>query len=128
MRIPMEITFRHMEPSPAVEARIREKAEKLDRFSAQIMACRVVVEAPHEHKHQGKLFHVRIDLTVPGGELVVSRGHNHQSHAHEDVYVALRDAFDAAKRLLEDYTRQQRGDVKAHSKPPSPLPSEEEIE
>lgn len=128
MRIPMEITFRHMDPSPAVEARIREKAEKLDRFSAQIMACRVVVEAPHEHKHQGKLFHVRIDLTVPGGELVVSRGHNHQSHAHEDVYVALRDAFDAAKRRLEDYTRQQRGDVKAHSKPPSPLPIEEEAE
>ena len=126
MRIPMEITFRHMDPSPAVEARIREKAEKLDRFSAHVMSCRVVVEAPHEHKSQGKLFHVRIDLTVPGGELVVSRGHGHQSHAHEDVYVALRDAFDAAKRRLEDYSHQQRGDVKAHSKPQAPVLPEEE--
>jgi ribosomal subunit interface protein len=122
----MEITFRHMEPSPAVEARIHEKAEKLERFSAHLTSCRVVVEAPHEHKHQGKLFHVRIDLTVAGGELVVSRGHHHQSHAHEDVYVALRDAFDVARRQLEEYSRQQRGDVKAHSRPQSPLPVEEE--
>lgn len=126
MRIPLEITFRHMDLSPAMEARIREKAEKLDRFYQHVMALRVVVEAPHEHKSQGKLFHVRIDLTVPGGELLVSRGHHHQSQAHEDVYVALRDAFDVAKRRLEDYSRQQRGDVKAHSKPNTPpLPEEE---
>lgn len=117
MRIPMEITFRHMEPSPALEARIREKAEKLDRFYEHVMALRVAVEAPHEHKSQGRLFHVRIDMTVPGGELVVSKGHHHQSQAHEDVYVALRDAFDVAKRRLEEYSRQQRGDVKSHSKP-----------
>lgn len=125
MRIPMEITFRHMDPSPAVEARIHEKAEKLDRFYENVIGMRVVVEAPHEHKNQGKLFHVRIDLTVPGGELVVSKGHHHQSQAHEDVYVALRDAFDVAKRRLEEYSRQQRGDVKAHSKPEAPLPAEE---
>ncbi|MEW6676615.1 MAG: HPF/RaiA family ribosome-associated protein [Pseudomonadota bacterium] len=117
MRIPLEITFRHMDTSEALETRIREKAEKLDRFYQHVMGIRVVVEAPHEHKHQGKLFHVRIDLTVPGGELVVSKGHHHQSHAHEDVYVALRDAFDVAKRRLEEYSRQQRGDVKAHSLP-----------
>ena len=117
MRIPMEITFRHMEPSPALEERIRAKAEKLDHFYQHVMACHVVVEAPHEHRHQGNLFHVRIDLTVPGGELLVSRGHHHQSHAHEDVYVALRDAFDTARRQLEEYSRQQRGDIKAHSLP-----------
>jgi ribosomal subunit interface protein len=115
-----------MEPSPALEARIREKAEKLDHFYEHIMACRVVVEAPHEHQHQGKLFQVRIDLTVPGGELLVSRGHHHQSHAHEDVYVALRDAFDTARRRLEEYSRQQRGDVKAHSQPQAASVSGEE--
>lgn len=125
MRIPLEITFRHMEPSPALEARIREKAAKLDRFHDDVMGLRVAVEAPHEHKSQGKLFHVRIDLTVPGGELVVSKGHHHQSQAHEDVYVALRDAFDVAKRRLEEFSRQQKGDVKAHSKPAAPLPVEE---
>ena len=124
MRIPMEITFRHMESSPALEARIQEKAEKLDRFYEHVMGMRVLVEAPHEHKSQGKLFHVRIDLTVPGGELVVSKGHHHQSQAHEDVYVALRDAFEVAKRRLEEYSRQQRGDVKSHSKPQTPQPEE----
>lgn len=125
MRIPLEITFRHMDASPALEARIREKAEKLDRFYAHVMALKVAVEAPHEHKTQGKLFHVRIDIKVPGGELVVSKGRHHQSQAHEDVYVALRDAFDVARRRLEEYSRLQRGDVKSHSKPQAPAAVEE---
>jgi ribosomal subunit interface protein len=114
MRIPLEITFRHMQPSEALEAKIREKAEKLEQFYASVMGCRVVVEAPHEHHRQGNLFHVSIDITVPNGELPVTRGHHHRSHAHEDVYVALRDAFDVARRRLEDYGRKQRGNVKAH--------------
>lgn len=117
MRIPLEVTFRHMEPSAAAEARIAEKVAKLEQFYSQITRCQVVVEAPHEHSRQGKLFHVSIDITVPGGELLITRGHHHQSHAHEDVYVAIRDAFDAAKRRLEDYARQQRGDVKHHQRP-----------
>jgi ribosomal subunit interface protein len=102
-----------MEPSAAVEAKIRERAAKLDRFYDRIMGCRVVVEAPHRRHHQGKLFHVRVDLTVPGGELAVSRepaGHR----AYEDVYVAIRDAFDAVQRQLEDYARRQRGALKTH--------------
>lgn len=117
MRIPLEVIFRHMEPSAAAEARIAEKVAKLEQFYDQLTRCQVVVEAPHEHHRQGKLFHVSIDLTVPGGELLVTRGHHHQSHAHEDVYVAIRDAFDAARRRLEDYARQQRGDVKRHAQP-----------
>ena len=117
MRIPLEVTFRHMEPSAAAEARIAEKVDKLEQLYSQLTRCHVIVEAPHEHHRQGKLFHVSIDLTVPGAELLVTRGHNHQSHAHEDVYVAIRDAFDAAKRRLEDYARQQRGDVKHHASP-----------
>jgi len=117
MRIPLEVTFRHMEPSAAAEARIAEKVAKLEQFFSQLTRCHVIVEAPHEHNRQGKLFQASIDLTVPGGELLVTRGHNHQSHAHEDLYVAIRDAFDAAKRRLEDYARQQRGDVKQHAQP-----------
>jgi ribosomal subunit interface protein len=117
MRIPLEVTFRHMEPSAAAEARIAEKVAKLEQIHSGITRCHVVVEAPHEHNRQGKLFHVGIDLTLPGGELLVTRGHHHQSHAHEDVYVAIRDAFDSAKRRLDDYTRQQRGDVKHHQQP-----------
>lgn len=123
MRIPLEVTFRHMEPSAAAEARIAEKVAKLEQIHDQLTRCQVIVEAPHEHSRQGKLFHVSIDMTVPGGELLVTRGHHHQSHAHEDVYVAIRDAFDAAKRRLEDYARQQRGEVKRHT-----LPVAEQVE
>ena len=114
MQIPLQITFRDMEPSDAVEAKIREKAEKLDRFHDHIMSCRVVVEMPHQHHNQGKLFHVTVDITVPGSEIVANHASD-QNHAHEDPYVAIRDAFDAAKRQLEDYVRRRRGQVKNHA-------------
>ena len=118
MRIPLEVTFRHMESSAAAEARIAEKVAKLEQLYSQLTRCHVTVEAPHEHHRQGKLFHVSIDLTMPGTELVITRGHNHQSHAHEDVYVAIRDAFDAARRRLEEFVQQQRGEVKHREPPP----------
>lgn len=102
-----------MPPSEAIEAHIREKAAKLDLFYDRITRCRVVVEAPHRHHHKGKLFNVRIDMTVPGGELVVNRDPSKRA-AHEDVYVAIRDAFDAARRKLQDFARRQRGDTKTH--------------
>lgn len=116
MQLPLQITFRHMEPSPSVEAHIRERAEGLDRFFGRIMACRVVVEASARHHHKGKLYHVRVDLTVPGREIVVKRDPS-EHHAHEDILVAVRDAFDAVRRQLEDHARGTRGDVKAHGEP-----------
>lgn len=109
MKLQLQITTRDIPHSEALESHIRQKAEKLETFYPQIMGCRIVVEVPHKHKHQGNLFNVRLDITVPGKELVVTREPN------EDVYVALRDAFDAAKRQLEDYGRRQRGEVKAHA-------------
>ena len=117
MQIPLQITFRDMEPSDAVEAKIREKAAKLDHFYEHVMACRIMVEAPHGHHHQGRLYHVRIDVTVPDGELLVTHEHHHKDHSHEDVYVAMRDAFDAMQRQLEDYARKRRGKVKTHETP-----------
>jgi ribosomal subunit interface protein len=117
MQLPLQITFQNMEASPAVEAKIREKAEKLDRFHEHIMSCRVVVEPFAQHHHQGKLYQVRIDITVPGGEIVVSR-ESGLNHAHEDVYVALRDAFNAARRQLEERLRKTKGKVKTHETPP----------
>lgn len=116
MQFPLEISFRNMDPSPAVEARIREKAAKLERFHDRIIACTVVVEAPHRHQHKGKLYSVHIDISVPGKDLVVDRA-KPLDHSHEDVYVAVRDAFNAAGRRLEDYTRRMRGDVKTHGSP-----------
>jgi ribosomal subunit interface protein len=112
MRIPLQVTFRNMPHSAAIEAKITEKAEKLDRFYGRIMGCRVVVEETQRRHHQGNLFSVRIDLTVPGKELAVSRKED------EDAYVAVRDAFDTAARLLEEHGRQQRGIVKTHAEAP----------
>ena len=117
MQLPVQITFRNMEPSPAVESKIRERAAELDRYHDRITSCRVVVESPHRRHHQGKLYHVRVDLTVPGGELAVSR-EPPEHRAFEDVYVAIRDAFDAARRQLEDHARRQRHEVKGHEAPP----------
>jgi ribosomal subunit interface protein len=113
MQIPLEINFRHMEPSAAVEANIREKAEKLERYFDRIISCRVVVEAPHRRHHKGKLYSIGINISVPGKELVVNHA-GPKNHAHEDAYVAIRDAFNAAARQLEDYSRKIRGDVKTH--------------
>jgi len=117
MEIPLTITLRHMPPSAAIEADIREKAAKLEEFYDRITSARVVVETPHRHHRHGKLFHVRIDLRVPGRALVVSR-EPAAHHAYEDVHVAIRDAFDGAKRQLEDYAREIRGDVKTHEPRP----------
>lgn len=117
MEQPIQITFRDIPRSEALEANIREKAAKLDQFYDKIMACRVIVERPHGHHHQGQLYHVRIDLTVPGGELLIKRDPK-DHHAHEDPYVTVRDAFKAARRKLQDFARKQRGDVKTHEMPP----------
>ncbi len=108
MQIPLQITIRDIEHSDVLDAHIRDKVKKLDDFFDRIISCRVVVELPHKHHHQGKQFNVRIDIGVPGSEIVVNRDH------HEDIYVALRDAFDVAKRQLEDYARKMRGDTKSH--------------
>jgi ribosomal subunit interface protein len=113
MKIPLQITFHGIPPSEFVEAKIREKAAKLDKFYAHIMSCRVAVESEHQHHHQGNQYHIRIDITTPGKELIISREH-HDKKAHEDIYVAIRDAFNAATRQLEDHIRIQRGEVKTH--------------
>lgn len=113
MPIPLQVTLKDMPQSEAVESRIREKADKLARFHDRIINCRVVVESPQRHQHQGKLYSVHIDLSVPGAELAANRAQ------HEDVYVAIRDAFSAITRQLEDFARRQRGEVKAHSAPRS---------
>jgi len=110
-----------METSAAVEANIQEKVEKLEKFSKHMTACRVSVESSSKHNHQGNLFHIVIDIDVPDAEIVVSR-EPAKKHAHEDVYVAIRDAFDSARRQLEDYERRRRGKVKHHSLPEAPEP------
>lgn len=112
MKIAPQITMKNVPHSAAVEAKILEKMQKLDQFSDRIMSCRVAVEECQRKQHQGKLFSVHIDITVPGKELVVNKIEN------QDLYVAVRDAFDAAKRQLEEHARKRRGDVKTHAEAP----------
>ena len=112
MQVPLQITFRHMERSSAVEARIRERCHRLEQFAEHVTCCRVTIEAPHKPRHKDGLYKVTIDITLPGEKRVASR-HLDQHHAHEDVYVAIRDAFDTARHQLEDYVRRRR----AASKP-----------
>ncbi len=113
MAVPLQITFKGMESSPAMEARIREKVARLERFSDVILRCHVTVEAPHRHHSQGRLYRTLIEIDVPRGRIVAGEN-GPQDHAHEDPYVALRDAFAAATRRLEDHMRRMGGAVKHH--------------
>ena len=113
MQIPLRITFRDMPTSAAVEARVREHVEALELLHPRITGCHVVVEEHHRHQRQGRLYHVTVHLVIPEGEIVVKRDPA-EHHAHEDVYVAVRDAFDAAARRLQDHLRRARGVVKQH--------------
>jgi ribosome-associated translation inhibitor RaiA len=127
----LQITFRNMKSSSIVEEWIREEAGKLETFYHQITGCRVAVEVPHRHHVNGSPYHVRIDLTLPGGELVIKREADLSSRVrrggeegprkrlevetpHKNLRLAINDAFKAAARRVQDYARRQRGDVKLH--------------
>ncbi len=116
MQVPLQITFRDFPPSEAmplcvavsfraassaIAARVRQQAEKLNRFSNRISKCQVVLEVPHQHHRHGNIYRVRINLTLPGEELVIDRSSQNQSH--KNLYIAMRDAFNAAQRKLKNY-------------------------
>jgi ribosomal subunit interface protein len=103
--LPLQITFRHMDPSPALEARIRELASGLERFSERIVRCRVVVSPPTQH-HRASPFEITIEISVPGEEIVVATDQADQSH--DDPYAAVNDAFKTARRRLEDHEKRKQ--------------------
>jgi ribosomal subunit interface protein len=111
MQTPLQISLHGIAHSEAISSAIREKAQKLERFYSHITSCHVVLELASGRERHGKQLTARIDIKVPGGEIVVTHQHD------ADLQVALRDAFDAARRKLEDYARTQRGDVKRHATP-----------
>jgi cold shock CspA family protein len=114
MQIPVEITYRDIEKSDAVEARVRDWVDKLERVYDRITRCEVTIGQPHHRHRKGNAFSVTVRLTVPGSEVVSSHDPGPDG-AHEDVYVALRDAFLASRRQLEDHVRSRlRRDVKFH--------------
>ena len=118
MQIPLQITFHGIDHSDAVEERIREKMAKLEQLCDRITAARVVIEAHHRNNSnlhlKGQPFHITLNVSVPGTELVVKRDPK-DPHINEDIFVALRDAFDSMSRQLKDYASRSRGEVKARA-------------
>ncbi|MGA8053991.1 MAG: HPF/RaiA family ribosome-associated protein [Burkholderiales bacterium] len=102
MQVPLQITFRHIKHSDALEAAVREKAAKLESLCPDLSSCRVVIDEEGLHKQQGRRISVHIDLRIPGHEFAVVR-------SHEDAMVAVRDAYEAARRKLEEEARLLRG-------------------
>lgn len=115
MQVEPRVTFKGFEPGSVVRGRIMERIDRLERYHDRIISCSVVVEAPHQRGRKGQLYHVRLDISVPQGEIVVNR-EPEKNHAHEDITVAIRDAFDAAQRQLEDHVRKLGGvHIKEHA-------------
>lgn len=107
MQIPLEISFQDMGHSDTVETSVRERVAKLEQLSNEITSCHVFISAPHKNHQKGNLFEVRIEVRVPGTELAVSNNPG-DIHAHEDAYVAIRDAFDAMQRQIKKWKQQRK--------------------
>ena len=117
MAIPTQITFRGLDSSDWISANIQEHADRLERFHHGIINCRVAIDAPNHKHHKGHLYKVTINIEIPGNDIAVSH-ESPQDHAHENITVAIRDAFAAATRRLEDMVRERRRDVKTHEVEP----------
>lgn len=116
MDTPLQITFRDIDPSPAIEAQIRERVAKLEEFYPRIVSCHVTVQLAHRRHQKGNIYEVSIELGVPGKDIFVSREPG-MDRSHEDVYVSLRDTFEEAKRQLLEHSQRQSGEVKRREAP-----------
>jgi ribosomal subunit interface protein len=113
MRSNPQIIWQNLSPSDTIETKIRKHIAKLEKFADRLSDCRVVIEVPHRHHHQGNIYHVQIHLTVPGEELIINRQPPEQQE-HQDLNLAIGDAFESAERQLKEYARQRRGEIKTH--------------
>ena len=111
MTVATTVSFKGMEPSAALRAEIERRAQKLLDFAPRLVACHVTVSLDEQRHQQGNRYDVHVRATMPGGRFDAGRSPP-QDHSHEDVYVAVRDAFDAMRRQLEDHVRIQRCEVK----------------
>lgn len=108
MQVAPQITFRGLDPTSRIEEALRKRLERLERFHGRITSCHVIVEAPHHRGNKGQIYHVHVDIKVPGGDIFVGR-EPEENRAHEDVLIAIRDSFNAAERRLEDMVRKRSG-------------------
>jgi Sigma 54 modulation protein / S30EA ribosomal protein len=131
MNLPVQITFRNIPSSKIVEEWIRRETDKLETFYGRSIGCRVAVEVPHRHHRKGGPYHIRVDLTLPGGEIVVRRATNlgkglrqtgesvvrkrlELGHEYKNLHLAINETFRTATRAVREYARRQRGEVKTH--------------
>ena len=135
MLMPPDITFRGIPDSQKLEAAVLDRMSWLEHFYADIVSCRVLIDAPDRHRRDGRHFHVTIELTVPHGPpIVVSHApslhawlkdagadahmkQNETDSVRRFRHVAIREAFDMARRRLQDFARIHRGSVKRHDIP-----------
>ncbi|MFT5321752.1 MAG: ribosomal subunit interface protein [Pseudohongiellaceae bacterium] len=110
-----QVVFRGIDHSQAVEEAVQKRAEKLARFSDQIQSLRVTVESPHNNHHKGKVYHVGVEAFMPNHDIVVNHD-QHDKHAHEDIYVAIRDTFDAVERQIKDINGKERRQTRISTK------------
>lgn len=111
VKVPLQITFRNLPHSDAIATRIEQQIEKLCHYCDRILRCQVIVEVPHQHHHKKNPYHIRINLSLPGEELVINRD-NSKTH-HSNAYLAIRDAFDAARRKLKRFAKPQKAKKRA---------------
>jgi cold shock CspA family protein/ribosome-associated translation inhibitor RaiA len=116
MQEPVQIQFDGLPSSDAVHNRILERIDHLERLFPRIVSGRVVVQRINERHKKGEVFRVRVELNVPRERLVISHDPGDKA-AHTDVYVAIRDSFDAMERVLQDYARKMNGQIKHHEEP-----------
>lgn len=117
MNVPIQVVFRNMDRSDALEQQILEKTEKLDKVYERIISCRVTLEIPHKHHSKGNQHEVTIDIAVPEKKIVVSRSASGSNGSKDVALGAFNEALDVAKRQLEDYARKRKGHVKIHEQP-----------
>lgn len=111
--IPINIVSRDFELTDSIKSAVSKNVANLETFFDRIIRCEVAISSPHHHHHRGRIYHIRIVLDVPGRNIVVSR-ESEKDGSHEDIYVALRDAFKAAGRQLQDHVKKLRREVKNH--------------
>jgi putative sigma-54 modulation protein len=113
MNTPLEIAFKGLDKSPAIETKITERAARLEKHFDRMTHCRVVVAAPHKHSHKGKTYEIKIDIGIPGGAPLIVTHESAVGQAQEDLKIALRDAFDAADRRLIELVEKKNGASRA---------------
>ena len=114
MKVPIQVSFKNMDHSDAIEELVNKHAAKLDQNFDKITSCRVVIEEPHKRHTKGNLYQVKLDITLPGDEIIIKKEANDRGNS-DDIQIALKDAFEVASRMLQEYANKKRGYVKRHA-------------